>query len=138
MSPSLQCLSTALLRNTVVRRMPLLSGCCVSGGDAVSSSSFLRRQQQHRSYSSGVVTALPMKAGTPIPGLDFMKAGGAVTAQDRSDYPEWVNDLTHDMISLAALRKMDNEDATLTQMKRFLKLNRRNQLKDSNIDSGNK
>merc|ERR1740124_198634 len=76
-----------------------------------------------------------MKAGTPVPGLDFYKNVETIVSKERSEYPEWVNDLSRDKISLTALQKMDNEDATLEDMKRYIKLSRRVKIKESNSGS---
>lgn len=79
-----------------------------------------------------------MKPGSIIPGLDFLKDEEQIKSKDRSEYPPWVNDLVKDQTSLAALRKIENDDATLAEMKRFIKLSRRIKLKEKNADASAK
>jgi len=77
-----------------------------------------------------------MKPGTVIPGLDFFKNEEAPVAKDRSEYPDWVSDLAKPMTSLAALRKMPNQEASDEDMMRYLKLTRRIQIKENNLEAG--
>lgn len=77
-----------------------------------------------------------MKPGTPIAGLDFLKNQEPVVAKERSEYPEWINNLTTPLSSLAKLKKMDIEEASKSEQYRYLKLTRRNMIKDANIDAG--
>lgn len=77
-----------------------------------------------------------MKPGTPIPGLNFLKGKDAIVALERSEYPEWVSDLDKPLISLAKLRRMDEEDATDKEKMRYLKLTRRLQIKANNAEAG--
>lgn len=78
---------------------------------------------------------MPMKPGSPIPGLDIFKDKDSPVALERSEYPEWVNTLTEPMVSLAKLRKMTVEEATDKEMKRYLKLVRRARIKESNEEA---
>jgi len=73
-----------------------------------------------------------MKPGTEIKGLDIFKDPVQLVAKERSEYPAWVSKLITPPASLAALRKMPEEEATLDDMKRYLKLSRRIDLKDKN------
>ena len=77
-------------------------------------------------------TLLPIKAGTPIQGLDFVKGKDPVVALERSDYPEFVDKLATPPPSLAKLRRMPDEEADDKLQKRFLKLKRRAVIKANN------
>ncbi len=77
-----------------------------------------------------------MKPGTVIEGLDFLKNSEPVVSKERTEYPTWVNDLATPDITLAKLRKMDEEDATNKEMMRYLKLTRRRSIKENNVDAG--
>lgn len=77
------------------------------------------------------VPLLPMKPGTPIPGLDFIKGQEPPVALERSEYPEWINHLTSQK-SLAQLRRMSEDEATDEEKKRYLKLTRRILIKQNN------
>lgn len=79
-----------------------------------------------------------MKAGTPIPGLDIYKDKDPPVALERSEYPEWVNDLSKPLVSLAMLRRMSVEDATDREMRRYLKLVRKGEIKKKNEEAGAK
>jgi hypothetical protein len=79
---------------------------------------------------------LAMKPGTPIPGLDFLKNVDAPVSKERSEYPDWINDLGKPMQSLARLGKMNIEEAEMGVQMRYLKLSRRKSIKESNIDAG--
>ena len=79
--------------------------------------------------------SMPMKAGTPIPGLDVFKDKDPPVALERSEYPEWVNDLADPMISLARLRKMPETEATDKEKQRYLKLVRRLKIKEKNEEA---
>lgn len=76
-----------------------------------------------------------MKAGTSIPGLNVHKNSEPIVALERSQYPDFINDFQEPMTTLAQLRKMDVEDANLKDMKRYLKLTRRLEIKEKNLDS---
>lgn len=78
---------------------------------------------------------MPMKPGTPIPGLDIYKDQDPPVALERSEYPDWVGTLAEPMISLAKLRKMPEEEATDKEKKRYLKLVRRLKIKDNNEEA---
>lgn len=77
-----------------------------------------------------------MKPGTPINGLNFFKGKDAPVSLQRSEYPEWVNELVKEPISLAKLKKMDEEDATDEEKMRYLKLTRRLLIKEKNLEGG--
>ncbi len=77
-----------------------------------------------------------MKPGTVIEGLDFLKNSEPVVSKERSEYPAWVNSLATPDITLAKLRKMDEEDASDRDMMRYLKLTRRQTIKANNVDAG--
>ena len=77
-----------------------------------------------------------MKPGTQIAGLDFLKNVDPPVTKERSEYPEWINNLDASMTSLAKLRNINFEEADLEVQKRYLKLSRRRAIKDSNSDAG--
>jgi hypothetical protein len=77
-----------------------------------------------------------MKPGTPIAGLDFLKNEEPAVSKERSEYPEWVNNLDKAATSLAKLKKVDIWEASDEDQKRYLKLTRRNQIKETNVDAG--
>eukprot|EP00559_Dactyliosolen_fragilissimus_P001270 CAMPEP_0184864964 /NCGR_PEP_ID=MMETSP0580-20130426/16521_1 /TAXON_ID=1118495 /ORGANISM="Dactyliosolen fragilissimus" /LENGTH=79 /DNA_ID=CAMNT_0027363947 /DNA_START=223 /DNA_END=462 /DNA_ORIENTATION=+ len=77
-----------------------------------------------------------MKPGTPIPGLDFMKdKEKAPVVLERSEYPQWVSELAKPLTTLGKLKKMDIKDATDDDQKRYLKLTRRLEIKEHNIEA---
>lgn len=78
---------------------------------------------------------MPMKAGTPIPGLDIYQDKEAPVALERTEYPEWLGSLAQPMVSLARLRKMPEEQATDKDKKRYLKLVRRLKIKEKNEEA---
>merc|ERR1711862_1018068 len=93
---------------------------------------FTKKQSYISSKTSTLYQAL--KLGTPIKGLDIYVDSEAPVALERSEYPEWVNELSKPMMSLNKLRKIKDEDATLTQMKRFFKLSRKEICKEKNSE----
>mmetsp|Transcript_17271 Transcript_17271/g.20578 ORF Transcript_17271/g.20578 Transcript_17271/m.20578 type:complete len:140 (-) Transcript_17271:231-650(-) len=95
-----------------------------------------RQQPQSKNHSTITrtnPTPLPMKANTPIPGLDFLKNEKAPVSLDRSEYPAWVGEMVSSPpLTLAKLEKMRVEDATDAEQMRYLKLTRRNKIKLDN------
>mmetsp|Transcript_3466 Transcript_3466/g.4828 ORF Transcript_3466/g.4828 Transcript_3466/m.4828 type:complete len:130 (+) Transcript_3466:132-521(+) len=82
------------------------------------------------------LNSLAMKPGTPIPGLDFMKdKEKAPVVLERSEYPQWVSELAKPLTTLGKLKKMDIKDATDDDQKRYLKLTRRLEIKEHNIEA---
>ena len=79
-----------------------------------------------------------MKPGTAIQGLNFLKGKDGPVALERSEYPDWVNDLDKPIVSLARLRRMDEKDATDWEKLRYLKLTRRLKIKENNREAGAK
>lgn len=79
-----------------------------------------------------------MRPGTLIPGLDIYKDKDAPVALDRSEYPDWLESLARPLPTLAALRRMPEEDATDRDKMRYLKLTRRVQIKKNNIEIAGK
>lgn len=77
-----------------------------------------------------------MKPGTPINGLDFLKNADPPVSKERSEYPKWVDDLSKPMATLAKLRKMDMEEAGEKDQMRYLKLSRRRNIREKNVDAG--
>lgn len=102
-------------------------------------SSMIRRRPQHnnmiefhrttRQYHTTLHRALAMKPGTPIPGLDIYKEKDPVVALNRSEYPEWVNQLATPLPTLSELRKLSEVEMSEKEKMRFLKLTRRIQIK---------
>ena len=79
-----------------------------------------------------------MKPGTPIAGLDLFKDKDPPVVLERSEYPEWVNDLCRDLPHLAELRRMPEEEATDRDIMRYLKLTRKIKIKENNAESKGK
>jgi hypothetical protein len=73
-----------------------------------------------------------MKPGTPIAGLKIYKDQDAPVVLERSEYPAWVDTLTQPLPSLAQLRKMPLEQASDRDKRRFLKLTRRQKIRERN------
>jgi Mitochondrial ribosomal protein L37 len=90
-----------------------------------------------RQISSSTRSLLALKAGTPIPGLNFLKGKDPVVALERSAYPEWIDDLAKPQAGLppfSTLRKMEFEDANIMEVRRFMKLERRITIKTYNSE----
>ena len=79
---------------------------------------------------------MAMKPGTPIPGLNFLKEKDPPVALERSEYPDWVNDLAKPRVTLAKLRRMPLEESTDADQMRYLKLSRRAKIKKNNVEAG--
>jgi hypothetical protein len=88
-----------------------------------------------------------MKPGTQIPGLSSIYPPSknndpanadtaAPTAKPRSEYPSWVSALAETPPTLAKLRNMKLEEASDKEMRRYLKLVRRNVIKENNSIAG--
>ena len=74
-----------------------------------------------------------MKPGTKLPsGLSIYKNVDPPVVLKQEEYPEWMNDLSKPLPSLAQLRRMPNEDATIKDVQRYLKLQRRNHIRQQN------
>ena len=78
---------------------------------------------------------MPMKAGTELKSLGIFKGQDAPVTKERSEYPSWINDLSPPQPRLAALRKIPNEEANLDQIQRYLKLTRRQAVRQRNEES---
>jgi hypothetical protein len=74
------------------------------------------------------------KAGTPIPGLAIFKEHDPPVVQ--TEYPAWFQSLKQPQPSLAQLRRMPNEEAEEKDILRFLKLQRRQQIRQQNEEAG--
>mmetsp|Transcript_3152 Transcript_3152/g.8720 ORF Transcript_3152/g.8720 Transcript_3152/m.8720 type:complete len:116 (+) Transcript_3152:101-448(+) len=97
-----------------------------------------QQQQQHmlqRLFGSTPESAMPMKAGTALKNLAIFKGQDIPVTLERSEYPEWVSELAKPQPSLAALRKIPNDEADLDQIKRYLKLTRRQAVRQRNEES---
>jgi len=88
---------------------------------------------------------MAMKPGSPISGLEGLGpkeegakggAGSTPTAKPRSEYPSWVSELATPSPGLAKLRRMDFEESTDSDKRRYLKLTRRGRIKESNVEAG--
>jgi hypothetical protein len=75
---------------------------------------------------------MPLKPGEPIQALKIFKNQDAPIIKPRHEYPDWVNTLTQKDVSLAQLRRMNVEDATDREQRRFLKLTRRMEIRAKN------
>jgi large subunit ribosomal protein L54 len=91
-----------------------------------------------RTITSSALCSQAMKAGTPIPGLNFLKGKDAPVAMERSEYPDWVGELEKSQIALAKLRRMEEADASDSDKMRYLKLTRRALIKENNLEAGAK
>ena len=79
---------------------------------------------------------MAMKPGTKLPaGLSIYKGEDPPVALKPEEYPEWMKDLSKPLPSLAQLRRMPNEDATLEDVQRFLKLQRRSHIRQQNEEA---
>mmetsp|Transcript_12921 Transcript_12921/g.19932 ORF Transcript_12921/g.19932 Transcript_12921/m.19932 type:complete len:118 (-) Transcript_12921:94-447(-) len=104
----------------------------------------INRPLHHHPYSSTPTPSFTMKPGTPIPGLstilppskDPANNSNAPTAKPREEYPSWVSELAVAPPTLAKLRNMKMEEASDLDMRRYLKLVRRNLIKDNNAIAG--
>ena len=85
-----------------------------------------------RSFRATNFTPLPMKPGEVIPGLDLYKEQEPPVVLERSEYPEWVADLAKPPPTLGDLRRIPEEEATDRDIVRFLKLERKIQIKKNN------
>jgi hypothetical protein len=75
---------------------------------------------------------MPLKPGEPIQALKIFKNEEAPIVKPRHEYPDWVNTLAEKDVSLAQLRRMEVEDATDREQRRFLKLTRRIEIRSKN------
>ena len=96
----------------------------------IASSNFLlcRRLQQYGATRTQINIPrrfMAMKPGLTIQGLGIYKGQDPPVVLKRDEYPEWVNDLNEPLPTLAALRRMPNEEAKDKDIMRFLKLQRR-------------
>ena len=123
-----------------------------------SSQPLLRRLLIHRplhlTNNNNIITTTPhyysstpipcaLKPGTPIPGLSTILPPSKYPSNDttpvakpRSEYPSWVSDLAKSPPTLAKLRNMKMEEASDQDMRRYLKLMRRNLIKENNAIAG--
>ena len=81
---------------------------------------------------------MPMKPGTVIEGLGIFKDKDPPVVKDRSEYPDWVSELSKPLPSLAKLRKMPIEEATDKEKMRYLKLTRKIKIKKANEEAASK
>ena len=73
------------------------------------------------------------KPGTKLPsGLSIYKNVDPPVVLKQEEYPEWMKDLSKPLPSLAQLRRMPNDDATIKDVQRYLKLQRRNHIRQQN------
>ncbi|KAL7491647.1 hypothetical protein ACHAWT_002096 [Skeletonema menzelii] len=103
----------------------------------------IHKRPLHHHYYSSTPTPSALKPGTPIPGLSTIlppskdpNDSTSPTAKPRSEYPSWVSELTNAPPTLAKLRNMKMEEASDQDMRRYLKLMRRNLIKENNAIAG--
>ena len=94
-----------------------------------------QNSSRRSSIHSTSIDQMAMPAGTKLPGFEFLKGGEPVAAKSREEYPDWINDLSKPMKSLAELKKMKFEDATDKERMRYLVLTRRQLIKENNMDA---
>lgn len=134
--------SQTLLRRLLIHRPLNLSHHRVTIISSTTSPSF----HGHNCYSTTSARSA-MQPGTKIPGLDAIypkpkdkgdsASSSAPAAKPRNEYPSWVSSLAEAPPTLAKLRNMNIEEASDKDMKRYLKLVRRNTIKDNNAIAGN-
>ena len=78
---------------------------------------------------------MPMKAGTELKSLAVCKGQDPPKVLAREDYPDWVSNLATPLPSLAKLRRIPNEEAKDHQVLRYLKLTRRQSIRQRNEES---
>jgi Mitochondrial ribosomal protein L37 len=83
---------------------------------------------RHYSYSAPAEA----KPGTPMQGLDVFQDKDIPVVLERDQYPEWVFKLPTPLLTFAQLRRLPNENATLPDIHRFLRLKRRLKIKANN------
>jgi len=125
------CISTARTNMKTIAATITIKLLPISGTLAQSTYSAGRCRLFGRTSSS----ALPMKAGTELKALAIFKGKDTPFTMERSKYPNWVNTLSQPLPSLATLRKIPNEEAELDQIKRYLKLTRRQAVRQRNEES---
>lgn len=79
-----------------------------------------------------------MKPGTVLQPLAVLKGQDPPVVLERSQYPSWVDSLAKPNKSLAQLRKIPNEDAEEEEIMRYLKLTRRQHIRQSNEENSMK
>ena len=90
-------------------------------------------QQRHMMMSSSSNSCLTLKPGSKLPsGLSIYKGQEPPVVLPTEEYPEWMNTISKSQKTLAHLRRMPNDDATLADIQRYLKLQRRNKIKTNN------
>ena len=95
----------------------------------------LLRHSNCRSYSCTHLLSLPMKAGTELQSLAVCKGQDPPKVLPREEYPEWVNTLAKPLPSLARLRRIPNDEAEDHEVLRYLKLTRRQSIRQANEES---
>ncbi len=88
--------------------------------------------QTLRCFGGSTYSSLPLKAGTVLTFLDFVKEKEAPVVLPREEYPSWVSELVKPQVSLAALRRIPNEEADDPEIRRYLKLTRRQRIREKN------
>lgn len=97
----------------------------------------LQCQQTRRSLHGSAPLLLPMKPGTVLKSIGVLKDKDPPVVLERGEYPDWVGSLATPPPSLAALRRIPNEEAEDKDIMRFLKLSRRKKVRESNEQSAN-
>jgi len=88
-----------------------------------------------RSFTSALPNCQAMKPGETMDNLNVFKGKDPPVVLKREEYPDWVGELVNPPKTLAALRRIPNEEATEDEMKRYLKLTRRLDIKAKNQES---
>ena len=96
--------------------------------------SFMRLHRNIGSFGATPKYSMPMKSGTPIPGLDIYKDKDPLVVLARSEYPEWISNLSKPLPTLAELRRMPESEATDKECMRYLKLTRRLKIKNHHAE----
>lgn len=78
------------------------------------------------------------KVGDKVPGFDLFKDQEPLVWKEMEEYPGWVHKLHMPHTPLAKLRKMELEEASDSEMFRYIKLTRRIEIKEANLNAGEK
>jgi hypothetical protein len=89
-----------------------------------------------RHFGNTPTPAMPMKAGTVLKPLGILKGQDPPVVLERSEYPAWVDTLAAPMQTLAKLRRIPDEEAEEREIMRFLKLTRRQHIRQANAEKG--
>lgn len=91
--------------------------------------------QASRCFGGSTACALPMKPGTVLKSLGVVKDEDPPVVKPREEYPSWVGELATPPPTLAVLRRIPNEEAEDSDIRRYLKLSRRLRVRQRNEQS---